>query len=736
MINNTITLNDEQSKAAYDTEGAVLVIAGAGSGKTRVLTARIAHLIEMGVSQSEILAITFTNKAANEMKERLSDVLGGNCYVSTGTFHSFCARVLRCDGENLGYTSSYTIYTETESDRLVKRILTSMEEDVKVKGKILWHISNAKNKNVSPEEYYESIKFDVIDAELIKNVFIEYEKQLKNNNAMDFDDLLLKTNELFEKFPSVLKKYAERYKYINVDEFQDTNTVQLELIKKLSGVHGNVFVVGDEDQSIYSWRGAEIKNILEFEKSFKGAKIYKLEQNYRSTMPILTCANNVIKNNHKRQKKTLWSQIADGEQIKYFSAPRDIDEAVFVAKSINSLIHDDGVNYRDVAVLVRANSLTRIFEETFKLHGIPYKVFGGFKFFERKEIKDFISYLRMACNPSDEDAILRNINNPKRGIGDATIEKFVSWAKENGYTLISALGMVSDCDGLSSTVKNKIKTFGSLAVDLIMNAKVMRPSKFAEYVLKASGFEEVLGQGDIEEKNRLENMQELVSSIVQFEKDNKDATVSEYLEQVSLISDTDEMDGDNYVTVATIHAVKGLEFENVFIVGLEETVFPSSKATAVGDVEEERRLMYVAITRAKKRLYVSWAKVRNRFGQFVYNPISRFIDEMTDSKTIVTKTKVDSNCAQTQPSMPMASADNFRSTYNASQKLASMGKDKNDFAKFKQNCIVEHVKFGRGVITAVEGSGDDVVLSILFKGLGIKRFALSIAINCLKLIEE
>ncbi|MGN0795541.1 MAG: ATP-dependent helicase [Christensenellales bacterium] len=733
MYNNSIILNDEQCKAAYDTEGAVLVIAGAGSGKTRVLTARIAHLIEMGVPQSAILAITFTNKAANEMKERLSAVMGGNCYVTSGTFHSFCAKVLRVDGDNLGYTSSYTIYTETECDRLVKRILTAMEEDVKLKGKILWHISNAKSKNLSPEEYLDSIKFDVVDAELIHAVFVEYEKQMKNNNAMDFDDLLIKTNELFENFPGVLQKYAERYRYINVDEFQDTNAVQLELVKKLASVHGNVFVVGDEDQSIYSWRGAEIKNILEFEKSFNGAKIYKLEQNYRSSMPILTCANNVIKNNHKRQKKTLWSDIAHGEEIKYYDAPRDIDEAVFVARTINSLICDEGENYRDIAVLVRANSLTRIFEENFKLHGIPYKVFGGFKFFERKEIKDFISYLRMACNPSDEDAILRNINNPKRGIGDTTVDRLVAWARGKGVSVMSALGMIDECDSFSSSVKNKIKSFGELAVNLIMNAKIMSPSKFAEYVLQASGFESALTQGDLDDKNRLENMEELVAAIAQFEKDNQGATISEYLEQVSLISDSDEMTDDNYVTVATIHAVKGLEFDNVFIVGLEETVFPSSRATTSGDIEEERRLMYVAITRAKKRLYASWAKVRNRFGQFSYNPVSRFVEEMTDSK-VYSKPH---NATVERPQVGVtASVDSFRSTFNASQKIACMNKNNGDFAKFKQNCIVEHTKFGRGVITAVEGNGDDVVLSILFKGLGIKRFALSIAINSLSLVEE
>lgn len=738
MAENTIKLNSEQCKAAYDTEGAVLVIAGAGSGKTRVLTARIENLINSGVPQSEILAITFTNKAANEMKERLENVLGGNCYVWTSTFHSFCARVLRYDGDNLGYTSSFTIYTETESGRLVKRILAEMNEDQKLNTKVLWHISNAKNKGYSPEEYLNEIKFDVVNADVVVSVFAEYDKRLKNSNAMDFDDLLLKTNELFDGFPQVLNKYAERFKYINVDEFQDTNTIQLELVKKLASVHKNVFVVGDEDQSIYSWRGAEIKNILEFERTFSGAKIYKLEQNYRSTMPILKCANNVIKHNHKRQEKVLWSEKASGEPVTFYPANRDLDEAVFVSRTINRLVRDEGVNYRDIAVLVRANSLTRIFEESFKMHEIPYKIYGGFKFFDRKEIKDFISYLRMAVNPSDEDAILRNINNPKRGIGETTIEKFASWAKSNGMSLITALGMIETSD-LPQAAKTKLKAFGELAVTLIANAKIMKPSKFAEYVLQNAGFEAAFSVGNDEDKNRLDNMKELVTAIAQFEKDNGDVTIQEYLEQVSLISDTDEADDGNFVTVATIHAVKGLEFDNVFIVGLEETVFPTSRAVGSGDIEEERRLMYVAITRAKERLFVSWAKLRNRFGDFSYNPVSRFIGEMKDSETAQTSTTkygfgakdydTDENIV-----VPRANAENYRSTFNASQKIAS--KSNADYSKFKVNAIVTHKRYGKGVITAVEGSGDDTVLSIMFKGLGIKRFALSIAVNWLTLDED
>ena len=740
-----IKLNPQQEIAAYDTEGAVLVIAGAGSGKTRVLTARIAYLISKGVPESNILAITFTKKAAKEMSERLNEALGGACYVWTSTFHSFCARILRYDGDKIGYEKNFSIYTETESERVIKDFLKSKGLDVKGNtATLLFHISKAKTANLKPLEYFDLITNDVYESDLIFEAYTYYENTLKSNNALDFDDLLIKTVELFETSKATLEKYSSRFRYINVDEFQDTNSIQLKLVLLLSSYHKNVFVVGDEDQSIYSWRGAEIRNILDFKSHFPDAKIYKLEQNYRSTTPILNCANNVIKHNYRRQEKVLWTDKKTGEDVFYYEAPTDRDEATFVARKIYQLFNS-GVNYRDIAVLMRANSLSRVIEETFKLHSIPYKVYGGFKFYDRKEIKDFISYLRMAVNPFDNDAILRNINNPARGIGDTTVNKLKAYAAANSMNLFSALSEI-DKSGLPSAAISKLKGFYEILSDLIQKSSEMVATAFSKYVLFKSGFLDVLSHGTDDDLNRLENMKELVSSIEEFVKTNQGASISEYLQSVSLLSDTDEMTDDNLVTVATIHAVKGLEFDNVFIIACEENIFPSAMSE---DLEEERRLMYVAVTRAKERLFVSWSKTRFRFNEIVANRKSRFINEMADREICFERNYSpfakfggysDSYRGSYRELDKKIESENY-SNYNASnystppKKTVSSFKNE-DYLKFKPNCIVNHTKFGRGYITAVDGEGENAILSIMFSGLGIKKFALSIAIGSLNIVEE
>ncbi len=736
-----IKLNPQQEIAAYDTEGAVLVIAGAGSGKTRVLTARIAHLISKGVPESNILAITFTNKAAKEMSERLNEALGGACYVWTSTFHSFCARILRYDGDKIGYEKNFSIYTETESERVIKDFLKSKGLDVKGNtATLLFHISKAKTANLKPLEYFDLIKNDVYESDLILEAYTYYENTLKSNNALDFDDLLIKTVELFKTSKATLEKYSSRFRYINVDEFQDTNSIQLKLVLLLSSYHKNVFVVGDEDQSIYSWRGAEIRNILDFKSHFPDAKIYKLEQNYRSTTPILNCANNVIKHNYRRQEKVLWTEKTSGEDVFYYEAPTDRDEATFVARKIYQLFNS-GVNYRDIAVLMRANSLSRVIEESFKLHSIPYKVYGGFKFYDRKEIKDFISYLRMAVNPFDNDAILRNLNNPARGIGDTTISKLKAFASSKSMNLYSALANIEK-SGLPNAAITRLKQFRDIMMDLIEKSSQMIATAFSKYVLFKSGFLDAYSHGTDEEMNRLENMKELCSSIDEFAKTNQGASISDYLQSVSLLSDTDDMTDDNLVTVATIHAVKGLEFDNVFVIACEENIFPSAMSE---DLEEERRLMYVAVTRAKERLFVSWSKTRFRYNEIVANRKSRFINEMADRDI-----SFDGHYA------PFAKfggySDSYRCSYreldrkiesdigyvgaSAAQKKTVSSYSGEDYSKFKPNCIVNHTKFGRGYITAVDGEGENAILSIMFSGLGIKKFALSIAIGSLNIVEE
>lgn len=744
-MNTNFKLNKQQQLAVDAVDGPILVIAGAGSGKTRVLTARICHLIEIGVNPYNILAITFTNKAANEMKERIERQLGYSD-VWTSTFHSMCARILRMDCERIGYSKDFTIYTDLESERVVKRILQDYPQaDPKNKGDYLWHISRAKTLALSPDDYYDTIKDSDSDAYNVAEVYRRYETELKKCNCLDFDDLLLKTVLLFSTCPDVLEKYQNRFHYINVDEFQDTNKLQYDIVKMLSKKHGNLFVVGDEDQSIYSWRGAEIRNILDFPKDFKGAKVFKLEQNYRSTTSILKAANNVIKNNSNRNEKTLWSEINQDDSIEYYEAYNDRDEATRVARAIDTL-HRKGAPYSEMAILVRANSVTRGFEEEFNLHGIPYKVFGGFRFYERKEIKDALAYVRIAINPSDNDSILRVVNYPKRGIGNTAVAELQNVAKDTNSTLFQVLinpGL------LSSATAKKLAPFTEIATELVKMQKQMSAVEFVQFAIRRSGLESSLAQsGDPEDSNRLENIEELVGAVQQFSQDNENATISDFMQSIALVSDTDSMNSDDYVTIATVHAVKGLEFDNVFIVALEEGIFPTQRAIYSGDIEEERRLMYVAITRARKRLFVLNARQRYRFGKSEPMTQSRFVSEMSGFKQSMRFSNSNYTQSSFKPENRIKLGVDNPQTAAFKTKLSN-GFDKSsmqgasapkksdiDYDKFAKDVVVEHSKFGKGLIIQTDGDGEDKIAAIAFKGLGVKRFTLAIAAPNLKIIED
>lgn len=744
-MNTNFKLNKQQQLAVDAVDGPILVIAGAGSGKTRVLTARICHLIEIGVNPYNILAITFTNKAANEMKERIERQLGYSD-VWTSTFHSMCARILRMDCERIGYSKDFTIYTDLESERVVKRLLQDYPQaDPKNKGDYLWHISRAKTLALSPDDYYDTIKDSDSDAYNVAEVYRRYETELKKCNCLDFDDLLLKTVLLFSTCPDVLEKYQNRFHYINVDEFQDTNKLQYDIVKMLSKKHGNLFVVGDEDQSIYSWRGAEIRNILDFPKDFKGAKVFKLEQNYRSTTSILKAANNVIKNNSNRNEKTLWSEINQDDSIEYYEAYNDRDEATRVARAIDTM-HRKGAPYSEMAILVRANSVTRGFEEEFNLHGIPYKVFGGFRFYERKEIKDALAYVRIAINPSDNDSILRVVNYPKRGIGNTAVAELQNVAKDTNSTLFQVLinpGL------LSSATAKKLAPFTEIATELVKMQKQMSAVEFVQFAIRRSGLESSLAQsGDPEDSNRLENIEELVGAVQQFSQDNENATISDFMQSVALVSDTDSMNSDDYVTIATVHAVKGLEFDNVFIVALEEGIFPTQRAIYSGDIEEERRLMYVAITRARKRLFVLNARQRYRFGKSEPMTQSRFVSEMSGFKQSMRFSNSNYTQSSFKPENRIKLGVDNPQTAAFKTKLSN-GFDKSsmqgasapkksdiDYDKFAKDVVVEHSKFGKGLIIQTDGDGEDKIAAIAFKGLGVKRFTLAIAAPNLKIIED
>ena len=696
-----IKLNEAQAKAMIP-DGHILVLAGAGSGKTRVLTQRIAYLVnEYGVNPRNILAITFTNKASAEMKSRLAEVTDCADKMWISTIHSMCAKILRFEAEHLGYTSSFSIYSDTDREKLIKRIVAEMNiDDDGMARNAMWHISRAKNAAMSPERYnveygYEN-KIDTIVA-----IYKKYDSMLKRANSMDFDDLLLNVLKLFKTNKEVLDKYADRFRYISVDEFQDTNTVQYEILKMLQSKHQNLFVVGDDDQSIYGWRGAEIKNILNFDKDFPDAKVFKLEQNYRSTKKILSVANEIIGKNKTRHDKKLWTENGDGVRIETYCGYNESEEAYFVVSQIESLVRYCKMQYSDFAILMRVNALSRSFEQECTKLGIPAKVFGGFKFFERKEIKDLVAYLKVVTNIYDDESLLRIINVPKRGIGDTTIKKLAQIADQNNMPILQVLTNNELLSVFNKGVQAKLTGFAGLINELYIYQKESSVSDFVNYVIKKTAYREALSDKEAE-MDRVRNLDEFMNSVEEFVKQNPGCTVRDYVESVTLVADRDVEDDSNYVTLATVHAAKGLEFKVVFVVGLEDGTFPNSRAKYdVGEMEEERRLMYVAVTRARERLYLTHARNRYMYGQSKPTIPSEFFSDVDD----FVKPK-----------------ENVVLKQSISNGLSCNEKNKN-ITKFEKGQKVKHKVFGEGVIILIKGENADVA----FKGVGIKTLSLKFA---------
>lgn len=735
-------LNDEQIKPVLDTEGAVLVIAGAGSGKTRVLTTRIAYLIEeKQVPKENILAITFTNKAANEMRERMEKICGDCSAMWICTIHSMCVKILRSNIDKIGYDRNFTIYDETDKDKALKRIVEDLgyEADTILKT-AKNHISIAKNECLSPDEY-EKANPEAKFIEEVCKIYAAYEDSLARSNSLDFDDLLFKTYVLFKKHPEVADYYSEKFRYIHIDEFQDTNTVQFAIAKRLSVKHGNIFVVGDDDQSIYSWRGAKIENILEFDGKFAGAKVYKLERNYRSTKKILELANALIENNKMRRGKTLWTDNSDGVKIETFEATDENNEAAYVAMQIKNLLSRTDYTYKDFAVFMRVNAISRAFEQEFTKYAIPYKIYGGFRFFERKEIKDLLAYLKIVNNPYDDESFIRAVTTPKRGIGDKTLRELREFCSGRGISMREGLTRLDETS-ISSGAKAKLFNF-KLLLDGFTAFSDRGASALIDKVVEDTDFLEQFSERTDENNAKIMNVSELKNSAVQFEKENDNLSLSDYLNSVTLSSDTDAINTDDAVTVATIHASKGLEFKCVFVAGLDDGILPVSRSRDNDeDMEEERRLMYVAVTRAKERLYLTRATERFMYGKRERTSPSLFFKEarmVIDPEAVRREEECRNKYFQRRTYGDDGGGDIFSSNENTggyssnyAKRFLSDSKPKAvsgnaSATKYKTGLKVKHPRFGEGTVIMVRGEGDNIIVDVAFPGVGIKSLAAKFA---------
>lgn len=719
------TLNEKQRVAVSQTEGQMLILAGAGSGKTKVLTTKIAYLIrEKKVYANRILAITFTNKAAKEMKERIGLLLPeidvDRLWI--GTFHSICARILRQRIDRIGYNRSFSIYDRNDQKSVLKEALKELnttEEALGVKlNSVISSISNHKNRRISPDELAATNpKFGFMKA--VAELYPLYEQKLKENSALDFDDLILKTLELLEKDKETLDTFQERFEYVFVDEYQDTNRMQYDLVRALSGLHKRICVVGDIDQSIYKFRGADINNILDFEKDFPKAQTVVLEQNYRSTQNILTIANRIIDNNTERKEKTLWTDNGDGARVKYHKCLTSDEEAQKVVQWIEQMRYN-GTPLREIAILYRTNAQSRSFEEQLRREGIPYQLIGGLKFYDRKEIKDISSYLQAIVNPEDAISILRIINTPKRGIGKTTLDRISDWSLRMNQPFRQALEQVAVIPGIGAATEKKINAFISMLKEMEAMVDTMSLTEFVKAVVKMSGYEKMLKESkQIEDITRMENIDEFISSIAEFEEENEGATLAEYLQGVSLLSDVDKADGaETGVSLMTVHSAKGTEYDSVFVTGLEQGLFPSQRAMDEGELEEERRLCYVAITRARKELVLSSARSRRQYGSYKEALPSVFIEEMGDSLDKDASTQyVHSDSLSTRPV-----DDPHRERFEERMQERIASAPSAEGVEFRTGDKVEHHTWGEGMVVMAVGQPDgDQVLTLSFQGIGIKK---------------
>ena len=726
------TLNDRQREAVFHTEGPVLILAGAGSGKTRVLTHRIANLIEeKGVNPWNIMAITFTNKAAGEMRERVDKIVGfGSESIWVSTFHSSCVRMLRRFIDRLGFDTNFTIYDTDDQKTLMKDICKRLDIDTKIykERAIMAAISSAKDELIGPEEYEINVMGD-FSKRKIALAYKEYQKELKKNNALDFDDLIMKTVELFQACPDVLEYFQERFKYIMVDEYQDTNTAQFKFVSLLAEKYRNLCVVGDDDQSIYKFRGANIKNILGFEHVFADAKVVRLEQNYRSTQNILNAANQVIQNNLERKTKTLWTENEEGEKLHFRQFMNAYEEAEYIVGDISKKVREKDGEYRDMAILYRTNAQSRLFEEKFLMANIPYKLVGGVNFYARKEIKDLLAYLKTVDNARDDLAVKRIINVPKRGIGATTLSRVQDYASQENISFYNALRQAEQITSLGRAAA-KVAPFVTFIQTLRSKAEILSPSELLKDIIDSTGYvKELEAEGTEEAEARIENIDELITKVVSYEEENDEPTLSGFLEEVALVADIDSVDGDdNQVLLMTLHSAKGLEFPFVYLAGMEDGIFPSYMTITADDpteIEEERRLCYVGITRAMKDLTLTCAQQRMIRGETQYNKVSRFIKEIPRELVELGRE------FQEKKVMDIPMPTSFRQMKQAFKQPAFVPKQfevkKSDGLDYSVGDTVKHIKFGTGVVTAIVEGGRDYEVTVNFDKVGVKKMFASFA---------